>query len=113
MIDITKYLNQTVTHKQQNGNDEYGVPSYSSGSDIAARFLTTSKRTTDTLGVIGERGAEVTIDAEAWVEPDITITPKDTIDYDGETYMVVRAYEPRSRPGNVNHVKLELGRTKQ
>jgi len=113
MIDVSKYLNQTATLKTQNGHDVYGTPQTGAGSTVNIRFLTTSERTKDTLGVIGERGTEITIDAKAWVEPDITVKPTDVMDFEGDTYMVVNVYEPRTRVGDVNHKNLELARTKQ
>jgi hypothetical protein len=113
MIDVTKYLNQTATLKTQNGHDEYGTPQIGSGTTVNTRFVTTSERTTDSVGAIGERGTEITIDAKAWLEPDTTVKPTDIVDFGGDTYIVVRVSKPRTRVGDVNHRKLELARTKQ
>ena len=95
MIDITKYLNQQLTHKARTGYDKYGKIQTVS-SNIKGRLVYNS------LQNRGLQAKPLDYDVEVWLEPTQVMAVEDIItDYDNN-YRVLQVNEYRAKAGSLH-----------
>lgn len=102
MIDITNYLNQTVSIKSRIGFDENGKPSTSSGVNHPARFVDVQ----DTIRLTDSQ--QLKIDGRMWVEPNVNLNIDDIVTSGGRDYRVIQTYLTRDLEGVANHIRAEV-----
>jgi hypothetical protein len=98
MIDITKYLNQQLTHKARTGYDKYGKIQTVS-TNIKGRLVYNS------LQNRGLQAKPLDYDVEVWLEPTQVMAVEDIIADYNNSYRVLQVNEYRAKDGSLHHKK--------
>lgn len=101
-MSIKSLLNQSLTLYNRSGYGSDGEPTFSSGVATACRFEAKTKR------ILLPDGSVLTIDAEIWVGPDVTVSTNDKANYDSNDYKVVDIAKVVDETGNTHHQELRL-----
>ena len=99
MSIVDLHLNQTAEFATKSGRDIHGKPIESDGVAVSVRFQETSTRVKDNTG------AEITVDAEVWMQPTVSAKVDDTITFDGVKYRFVKVETKRELDGTLSHKK--------
>jgi hypothetical protein len=99
MIDLARYLNQTITLGTRSAYDKYGK-STTSTTSILARTVYTNRQTR------GLQAKPIDWDLEVWIYPTVTVAVDDTVTVDTIVFRIIEVQTLRDRLGNVHHKKL-------
>lgn len=104
-MTIDLYLNQSATLKKTASRDVYGKQILNVGTSIRCRFQGSHSR------IMTEAGEELTADAELWVLGSADVEHNDIIEYESQTYRIVKVETKRNLTGGANHKKALLIKT--
>lgn len=95
-------LRQTLTLYSESSYNAEGREVVGSGTDYSCRFQASSKQR------LLPNGSIVSIDAVAYVMPDVDIEFDDHVEFDGTRYKVLGTYKTPGGDGQTKFIKLEL-----
>lgn len=101
--DFLDMMPATITHNPLSSRDEYGAPTYTSGSDYRARIVTK-----DTI-VRGHDGAELVSRLQCWIAGTPSISPEDQIVLPDGTSPPIFNVEKFTDETGDHHVKVYFG----
>lgn len=93
---------QSVTLYNSSAKDRYGRDTFGAGSTEKVRL------NEKTRNIFKPNGETITILANCYMRPDVTISIDDKVTYDGNDYKVFSKKIVRDDKANTHHVKVEL-----
>lgn len=99
MIQLARYLNQTISLGIRSAYDKYGKSTVST-SNIQARVVYVNRQSR------GLQAKPIDWDVEVWVYPTVTVSVDDTVTVDGIVFRIIEVQTFRNRQGEIHHKKL-------
>lgn len=99
--DIKDLMQDTVVVRAVVSRDDYGVPTYGSGTSYGARLVKQNRR------VRTPKGDEVVSTAHVWIAGAPDVAPDDQVELsDGTTPEIASVERPQDETGEFTHTKV-------